>query len=255
MDADDGLHATKRHFSASFGACLRSHGNRAGVYGARRGSGSFDDAPLKGALTALGIVAPEKDPIEYHERAPLVVPKNMDLPQPAAAQASARNPNWPTDPDVAAKLKEKAESAQPVIRRQGGDNGGDNLPLSIWTMITGKSTNAPIQPAGPPSAYWDTNRVNENGFIPNSVVRAQGQQFASQDPEAGDEIRPGYEPKRRYLTDPPPGYRRPSDKASFKKQYGAPVRTDKASEGGDPLAFVKEQSQRQKGSYESDKDQ
>jgi len=107
----------------------------------------LSDAPLKGALTALGIVAPEKDPIEYHERAPLVVPKNMDLPQPAAAQASARNPNWPTDPDVAAKLKEKAESAQPVVRRQGGDNGGDNLPLSIWTMITGKSTNAPIQPA------------------------------------------------------------------------------------------------------------
>jgi hypothetical protein len=215
----------------------------------------LSDAPMKKALTTLGIIAPERDPIEYHERAPLVVPKTMDLPQPAALQASARNPAWPTDPDVAAALKEKAEGAKPVVRRQGGDTGGDDQPLSIWTMIAGKSTNAPIQPAGPPKPYYDTNRQNENGFMPNSVLRAQGQQFAVQDPEAEDQIRPGYEPKRRFLTDPPPGYRQPSDKANFKKQSAPPVRYDKAAEGGDPLAFVKEQSQRQKGSYESDKDQ
>jgi hypothetical protein len=214
----------------------------------------LSDTPLKGALTTLGIVAPERDPIEYHERAPLVVPKSLDLPPPAQHVAE-RNPEWPTDPDVAAKLKEKAESAQPVVRRQGGDNGGEETRLSIWTILAGKSSSPPVQPAGPPGTSYDTNRVNENGFIPNSVIRAQGQQFASQDPEAEDQIRPGYEPKRRYLTDPPAGYRKPSDKAAFKKQYGPPVKYDKAAEGGDPLGFVKEQSQRQKGSYDSDKDQ
>ncbi|MBV8963381.1 MAG: hypothetical protein JOY97_09850 [Hyphomicrobiales bacterium] len=214
----------------------------------------LSDTPFKGALTTLGIIAPERDPIEYHERAPLVVPKTMELPSPVQASAE-RNPDWPTDPDVAAKLKEKAENSKPVVRRQGGDNGGEETRLSVWEVLAGKSSSPPVQPAGPPGAYYDTNRVNENGFIPNSVVRAQGQQFASQDPEAQDQIRPGYEPKRRYLTDPPNGYRKPSDKAAFKKQYGAPVRTDKASESGDPLAFVKEQSQRQKGSYENDKDQ
>ncbi len=214
----------------------------------------FSDTPLKGALTTLGIIAPDRDPIEYHERAPLVVPKTMELPAPVQ-QASERNPEWPTDPDVAAKLKEKAENAQPVVRRQGGDNGGEETRLSIWNVLAGKSTSAPIEPPGPPRPYYDTNRQNENGFIPNSVIRAQGQQFASQDPEAEEQIRPGYEPKRRYLTDPPPGYRKPSDKAAFKKQYGPPVRYDKAAEGGDPLAFVKEQSQRQKGSYERDNDQ
>ncbi|MBV8428329.1 MAG: hypothetical protein JOZ88_13895 [Hyphomicrobiales bacterium] len=211
----------------------------------------LSDTPFKGALTTLGIIAPDRDPIEYHERAPLVVPKNMDLPPPAQ-QASAHNPEWPTDPDVAAKLKEKAEDAKPVVRRQGGDNGGDETRLSIWQVLAGKSSSAPVQPAGPPGTYYDTNRQNENGFIPNSIIRAQGQQFASHDPEAQDEIRPGSEPKRKYLTDPPAGYRKPSDKAAFKKQYGAPVRTDKAAEGGDPLAFVKEQSDRQKGSYDRD---
>lgn len=211
----------------------------------------LSDTPFKGALTTLGIIAPDRDPIEYHERAPLVVPKNMDLPPPVQ-QAAERNPEWPTDPDVAAKLKEKAEAAKPVVRRQGGDNGGEETRLSIWQVLAGKSSSAPVQPAGPSGTYYDTNRQNENGFIPNSVIRAQGQQFAEHDPEATDEIRPGYEPKRKYLTDPPAGYRKPSDKAAFKKQYGAPVKTDKASEGGDPLAFVKEQSDRQKGSYDKD---
>ena len=211
----------------------------------------LSDTPFKGALTTLGIIAPDRDPIEYHERAPLVVPKNMDLPPPVQ-QAAERNPEWPTDPDVAAKLKEKAEAAKPVVRRQGGDNGGEETRLSIWQVLAGKSSSAPVQPAGPSGTYYDTNRQNENGFIPNSVIRAQGQQFAEHDPEATDEIRPGYEPKRKYLTDPPAGYRKPSDKAAFKKQYGAPVKTDKATEGGDPLAFVKEQSDRQKGSYDKD---
>jgi hypothetical protein len=211
----------------------------------------LSDTPFKGALTTLGIVAPDRDPIEYHERAPLVVPKNMDLPPPAR-QAAERNPEWPTDPDVAAKLKEKAEAAKPVVRRQGGDNGGEETRLSIWQVLTGKSSSPPVQAAGPPGPSYDTNRQNENGFIPNSVIRAQGQQFAAHDPEASDEIRPGYEPKRRYLTDPPPGYRKPSDKAAFKKQYAPPVRTDKGSESGEPLAFVKEQSDRQKGSFDKD---
>jgi len=85
------------------------------------------------------------------------------------------------------------------------------------------------------------------------VLRAQGEQFAAQNPESSeDTIRPGYEPKRKYLTDPPTGYRRPSDKASFKKQYGAP---QKKGDEANPLAFVKEQSERQKGNYNPDADQ
>ena len=90
----------------------------------------LSDSPFKGALTTLGIVTPERDPIVYHERAPLVVPKSLDLPPPAQHIAE-RNAEWPTDPDVAAKLKEKAESAQPVVRRQGGDNGGGGAGLGM----------------------------------------------------------------------------------------------------------------------------
>ena len=208
----------------------------------------LDNAPMKGTLTFLGIIAPERDPIEYHERAPLVVPKSMDLPEPAAQQASARNQAWPTDPDVARKLKEKAEASKPVpVGGSEGSTNPDNARSSIWTMLAGRSTSAPIQAAGP-----DPDKLPESGYIPNAVLRAKGAAFAAQKPDTEDDIRPGYEPKRRYLTDPPSGYRKPSDKASFKKQYGAPVRKDDKEK---PLDFVREQAERQKGSYDPDKEQ
>ena len=201
-------------------------------------------APLKGALTTLGIIAPERDPIEYHERAPLVVPKTMSLPEPAPQKASARNPAWPVDPEEVKKAKEKAEGAEPVSHAQGTKNA-DNPLLPIWTVLAGKSSEQPIQAAGP-----DPYKVPDSGYIPNGVLRAQGAAFAAQNaPNDADQIRPGYEPRRKFLTEPPAGYRRPSDKAAFKKQYGAPEKKD---DGGNPLAFVKEQQQRQKGAYERD---
>jgi hypothetical protein len=209
----------------------------------------LDNAPMKGTLSFLGIIAPERDPIEYHERAPLVVPKSMALPEPAPQHASARNEAWPVDPDVARKLKEKADGSRPV--RNSGSQGSenpDNATLSVWQMLAGRSTSAPIETPG-----FGSN--SDHGYVmPNAVLRAQGQQFAAQNPDGGkeDEIRPGYEPKRRYLTDPPTGYRRPSDKAKFKKQYGAPQKKDDKAL---PIDFVKEQADRQKGNYDPDKEQ
>ncbi len=85
-----------------------------------------------------------------------------------------------------------------------------------------------IQAPGP-----DPDKLPESGYIPNGQLRAQGMRFAAQNPDNEDEIRPGYEPKRRYLTDPPTGYR---SRAAFKKQYGAPIK--KESEKEHPLDFA-----------------
>ncbi len=90
----------------------------------------LSSAPMKGVLSTFGIIAPDRDPIEYHERAPLVVPKTMQLPQPAALQASARNQNWPVDPDIAEKAKERAANSAPVTHNQGSKNA-DNPTLSV----------------------------------------------------------------------------------------------------------------------------
>ena len=37
--------------------------------------------------------------IDYRERSPLVIPPTLDLPPPEAADAAARNPAWPRDPE------------------------------------------------------------------------------------------------------------------------------------------------------------
>jgi hypothetical protein len=201
--------------------------------------------PMKNALATLGIIAPDRDPIEYHERAPLVVPKTMDLPQPIAGGAAERNTDWPVDPDVAKKAKEKAENLEPVTG-QHSTRMPDNPKLDISAMLGLRSSTPPIQPAGP-----TPQSPNESGYIPNGVLRAQGQQFVAQQmPDKEDEIKPGYEPRRRYLTDPPAGYRRPSDKAAFKKQYGPPQK--KNTDDGNGMQFRREQALRQQGNYDPD---
>jgi hypothetical protein len=209
----------------------------------------LDNAPMKSTLSFLGIITPDRDPIEYHERPPLVVPKSMALPAPAAQHASARNEAWPVDPDAARKAKEKAEASRPVrVSGSQGSENPDNATMSIWQVLAGRSTSAPIQPAGPTP---DISHSDHDYLVPNGVLHAQGQQFAAHNPDSTslDEIRPGYEPKRRYLTDPPTGYRKPSDKATFKKQYGAPAKKEDES----ALAFVRKEAERQKGSYDPDK--
>ena len=208
----------------------------------------LDNAPMKGTLSFLGIIAPERDPIEYHERAPLVVPKTMALPEPAAQHAPPATRLGPPILMSPANSRRRRNASRPVpASGSEGSTNPDNARSSIWTVLSGRSTSAPIQPAGP-----DPYKLPESGYIPNGVLRAQGQAFAAQNPDTGDEIRPGYEPKRRYLTDPPSGYRRPSDKATFKKQYGAPVKKD---DKPNPLDFVREQAERQKGNYDPDKAQ
>ena len=208
----------------------------------------MSSVPMKSALATLGIIAPDRDPIEYHERAPLVVPKTMDLPQPIAGGAADRNADWPVDPEVAKKAKEKAENLEPVTGAHS-TRMPDNPKLDIKTMLGLSSSTPPIQPAGPQP--YESGSKNESGYIPNGVLRAQGQQFAAQQmPDHEDEIRPGYEPRRRYLTDPPAGYRRPSDKAAFKKQYGPPQK--KQAEDGNGMQFRREQALREQGHYDPD---
>jgi hypothetical protein len=45
--------------------------------------------------------------VEYHERAPLVVPPSRNLPPPQDEAPVARNPAWPKDPDVARRREQR----------------------------------------------------------------------------------------------------------------------------------------------------
>jgi hypothetical protein len=64
--------------------------------------------PITEFFDGLGLGDKEKPDIEYRERAPLVPPSSTaNLPAPQA-KTSAREAQWPTDPDVQARAERKA---------------------------------------------------------------------------------------------------------------------------------------------------
>jgi hypothetical protein len=65
--------------------------------------------PITEFFDGIGLGTKEKPDIEYRERAPLVPPSSAaNLPAPQA-KTSARDAQWPTDPDVAARAERKRQ--------------------------------------------------------------------------------------------------------------------------------------------------
>ena len=138
----------------------------------------------------------DKDPIEYRERAPLVVPPSFNLRPPEEKSPSARTTNWPNDPDVAKKRAKDEDDRRP--RAASNEKGGSRL--SVEELRAGRVAGAGI----PVNGQSDPNKPDSRGWLNPDVVRSQGQAFrGAQEPE----LKPGEEPKRRYLTDPPKGIR------------------------------------------------
>jgi hypothetical protein len=153
------------------------------------------------AKNILGI-QDEKPEIAYPERAPLVVPPKLQLREPQQP-ASAGNPNWPKDPDVEARraAAEAAKGPSPELR-----NIGRSPVLSVDEMRapgrrpSGATTTATAQP-------WPERPVLSVQEMRDLDAKGRASQQAP--------IVSGVEPPRRYLTDPPTGYRKPAP--------GAPV--------------------------------
>ena len=66
----------------------------------------------------------EGEGVEFRERAPLVVPPSRELPPPQSADAVARNPAWPKDPDVRRRNEAVSRRRKGQAPRCGGGHGG-----------------------------------------------------------------------------------------------------------------------------------
>jgi hypothetical protein len=168
----------------------------------------------------LGLPTEEKEPIDYRERAPLVVPQNQQsLRAPTESRpADQRRANWPQDPDVIARRQAAEDARKPVsldtfiganpqpTRRLTNDEiragrvAGAEVPRAPQSLDTFLD---PAGAGGPSNAYRGVTTINtldrrnaETGLRPGELSRA--------------------EPKREFLTDPPSGLRRPSDAAAFR---------------------------------------
>lgn len=161
-----------------------------------------DGGIVRGLFNAIGLTPSEKDPIEYRERAPLVVPPKGGLPQPQAPAAD-RSAAWPNDPDVVARRKEAAERNQPsrTLPWQA-----EEPRLSPGQLRSGPRTarNAIDDPAA--------RRTNEDDT--SKMILQPRMQMGAADArrlESLNNLRPGEEPERKSLSDPPAGYRKPTE--------------------------------------------
>ena len=182
---------------------------------------------MKNLLATLGVIDEERDPIEYRERAPLVLPPRMDLPSPVApGSPQARAPQWPNDPNVVARKRREAEANTPVgetERKRMLEGNGRLTPAEMraGTRVGAGLGTGPVTRPDGREAHW----------MHPDVLRAQGAQ-------RNVEVQPD-DGKRRTLTDPPSAYRRSATGKAIVGNFDVP---DKVNEA-DPRTFLRQTQQ------------
>jgi hypothetical protein len=172
-----------------------------------------DEGPteLQKMMGAAGLLDLPKDPIEYQERSPLVVPPSAELPPPRTIGDAAKlNPEWPDDPDWrdarAGKTKPKIA---PEVARGNFYPWGSNVKVEDMSRVN------PVKPekkAADASGGYDTaGEEFKNGSDRYSPSQLGFKGWGKKDSVSSFTS----EPERSLLTEPPPGYRTPSPNAPY----------------------------------------
>lgn len=169
----------------------------------------------------------ETDGIDYRERPPLVLPPKMELPPPQAS-VERPSPALPNDPDVCRVKKLKAEARAPA--RQVNEATA-NPHISQAELEKGRI--ATEDPKAPMQDACNYSTAPECLYTPWAILKKVG----ASDKDDKDTLRPGEEPKREYLTEPPPGYRKPTQ--VVKATRDAPREKEDASDAG---AYIRQQA-------------
>lgn len=160
------------------------------------GSGDLLDV-AKGVLM-FGITSSpdEKPQIDYRERAPLVLPKDRGgLPPPTER---ARRPDWPNDPDVAARAAAAAEARAPrsVVP-------GQATRVSAHELAAGR-----VPGGGAADTQTEEGCRSFGGDRACAWMHPDRLRSLGVKREERNRVPVGSEPDRAYLTQPPKGYRR-----------------------------------------------
>jgi hypothetical protein len=149
--------------------------------------------------------------INYRERSPLVVPRNLTLPEPQKKRPEAAN--WPKDPDVlerraareAVKKRDKEKENNPYeqIRPQAEPNLGE-----------ARARTATVAPQ--PGVSEERRHLNEgSGILSPSQLGVTSNLFGLFGAKRNDDVPFKGEPTRESLTQPPPGYQTPSSNQAY----------------------------------------
>lgn len=167
-----------------------------------------DDVPIdtkiiRGFLETLGLKQDGEAMINYEERAPLVLPPGHDLPPPEKADAAARNPAWPNDPDI---TRRKAQIALEKNRNVSEERERESTHLLPDELAPGAKSNPRLarRKSNAPGAGEEKLSPSQLGYTGNLFSTM----FSGKD-NSNVATFTGEKP-RVSLTDPPPGYQVPS---------------------------------------------
>lgn len=167
---------------------------------------SIEQKVIRGLMHGLGAVDGTEKGIDYRERSPLVVPPKLDLPPPQTTNAVPR-PNWPKDPDVEERRKERLAAKN---RDKSKEWGQVLTPeeMKVGTARVKSATNSD-QPGNPYNAGGNDDPI----LSPSKLgFKGFGNMFGGDKPEQAQFTN---EPPRESLTQPPTGYQTPSPNYTY----------------------------------------
>lgn len=176
---------------------------------------------VKNVLGKIGLIPEDKDPIQYRERAPLVLPPKAGyLPPPAESGYGERQlSNWPKDPDVAASRERAASATTPRTQTEEWRANQGDARVSPEKLRSTRSAGRDPNDRTPVNA--PNPKMNSSGWINPDDLRATASKYKD------GSTPPGGEPTRETLSDPPTGYRKAT--APAKQTYDPPDLMDPAS--------------------------
>lgn len=162
---------------------------------------------LRDIMADIGMMPPSQKPIDYRERAPLAIPKSLDLPKPEAANAATAGVAWPKDPDES-RRKAAEKKVQPGETNWNGPvligQYEIAVPLSPTELRRERMEAQAITHPGGETATESTYSAHR--LTPAELKRGA---------KKADVTASIAEPPRHSLTDPPPGYRVPAADAPW----------------------------------------
>jgi len=172
---------------------------------------TFEQKAIKQIMTGLGGTNMDNTGIDYRERSPLVVPRNLDLPPPEATRSTVNVPNWPQDPDIkerreaaaaarAGKPEDALQSARSLTPAEMAPKRAKTASSSIDHSTPGDPRNNIIMS---PSQLGVSSNTFKNLFSGNlGGNTSETATFKG-------------EPTRETLTQPPAGYQTPSSDYAY----------------------------------------
>lgn len=167
-------------------------------------------------LETTGIVARQREPIEYEPRAPLAMPPKRDLPTPEERVAAREGVDWPVDPEEreAARRRAVLAAGEEQAAYDNSLRDSDVARASPETVQAGRLEGGGLRTGNgeeEPRRVGVFDEIFEMGrkLSPTELSKT----FRGADEETALLTEDGKARPRRYLVEPPDDYRTPSPDA------------------------------------------